>query len=373
MSRAQIRSLCLGLVLSLLGGISYAPSVFAAGESYVFQGSGFNTTNGFGGQNIKASGGAYTSDGATFVKTTASGVDKRSGYTIFYNGDLNLKPGGSSSPECRTANVFIAFKSESSRQGIIYTSSEAKNTDRCLMPVENLNPSDSSLRLSSNITVAVNPAYTEMLSAITTGLSDALSGPRSSFLSTPHCVSSVGISNCLGTWNTAVQTCVVQAVNQATERESELRNYNTGFDKESYAKSQFASCLSSATSNRVSTSSILQAVSAISLIDIESNARSAAEASAAQNDASGNPDDSATSSCAVQGIGWIVCPVMNFLGRLNDAAFDFLANSFLETESRLINDEATKKAWESFRNIANIMFVVAFLAIVYGQMTGGRK
>lgn len=86
-----------------------------------------------------------------------------------------------------------------------------------------------------------------------------------------------------------------------------------------------------------------------------------------------NTESDTTSSCAVQGIGWIVCPVMNFLGRLNDAAFDFLANSFLETESRLINDEATKKAWESFRNIANIMFVIAFLAIVYGQMTGGRK
>lgn len=368
----RIKLLLCGVIASIAGSVLYSPSTLAAGESYVFQGTGFNTSNGFGGSNIKATGGAYASDGATFIKSTPSGSDLRNGYTIYYNGDLNLVPGGSSSPDCRTANVYIAFQSESSRQGIIYTSLKAKNQDRCLMPVQDLNPSSDNLKLSSNITVAVNPAYTELLSAVSSGLSPALSSVRSTYLSTPYCVSSVGISTCLGNWNSAVQNCTLQAVNEANNRESELRNFNTGFDKEVYAKESFATCLSSTLSDRVSTSAVLQAISSVSIIDLESNARSTAEDGALENDLSASPDDG-TSSCAIQGIGWIVCPVMNFLGKLNDLAFNFLSSSFLETESRLIDDDRTKTAWENFRNIANVLFVIAFLAIIYGQMTGGRK
>jgi hypothetical protein len=76
-----------------------------------------------------------------------------------------------------------------------------------------------------------------------------------------------------------------------------------------------------------------------------------------------------TTSCDVDGIGWIVCPVVTFLSKLNDAAFSFLSR-FLEVPPKVITDEATKTAWEAFRNIANIVFVIAFLAIIYSQMTG---
>lgn len=79
------------------------------------------------------------------------------------------------------------------------------------------------------------------------------------------------------------------------------------------------------------------------------------------------------SSCAVQGIGWIVCPVITFIGALNDSAFSLLSSYFLEIESSLIQDSATKEAWEAFRDIANVLFVIAFVIIVYAQMIGGRS
>lgn len=78
--------------------------------------------------------------------------------------------------------------------------------------------------------------------------------------------------------------------------------------------------------------------------------------------------DGEESSCKVDGIGWIICPVMNFIGKLNDAAFDFL-QSFLTIRPALIQDDGTTKAWSSFRDIANVAFVIAFLVIVYSQVT----
>lgn len=81
-------------------------------------------------------------------------------------------------------------------------------------------------------------------------------------------------------------------------------------------------------------------------------------------------DEETTTSCAVDGIGWIVCPVITFLGTLNDAAFGFL-NNFLTVSPKIFSDPATKSAWEAFRNLANIAFVVAFLVIIYSQITGG--
>jgi len=101
------------------------------------------------------------------------------------------------------------------------------------------------------------------------------------------------------------------------------------------------------------------------------NTKQAADQAAGSDadDSTCEGDDCATPpTCAVDGIGWIVCPVMKFLGTMNDAAFGFL-NNFLEVPARLFNDAATKAAWETFRNIANIAFIFAFLVIIYSQIT----
>lgn len=73
-------------------------------------------------------------------------------------------------------------------------------------------------------------------------------------------------------------------------------------------------------------------------------------------------------TCAVDGVGWIVCPVMTFLAKLNDSAFAFL-KSMLEIRPALITDNSTQNAWAAFRDIANVAFVIAFIVIVYSQLT----
>lgn len=82
---------------------------------------------------------------------------------------------------------------------------------------------------------------------------------------------------------------------------------------------------------------------------------------------SGDGDESQT-SCGIDGIGWIICPVMNFLAEANEKAFGFL-DGLLAIRPSLVTDTATKDAWSKFRDLANVAFVIAFLVIIYSQIT----
>lgn len=76
-------------------------------------------------------------------------------------------------------------------------------------------------------------------------------------------------------------------------------------------------------------------------------------------------------TCAVEKIGWFLCPVMEQSAKISDKAFAFLANNFLRTDPQLVgNNNGTKTAWEIARNLANVMFIIAFLAIIVSQVTG---
>lgn len=81
-------------------------------------------------------------------------------------------------------------------------------------------------------------------------------------------------------------------------------------------------------------------------------------------------------TCAIEKIGWLLCPTIEWASDIGDKAFQMLANHFLETEPELVaattsgRPSGTYIAWEMARNIANIMFVIAFLIIIYSQVTG---
>ena len=76
------------------------------------------------------------------------------------------------------------------------------------------------------------------------------------------------------------------------------------------------------------------------------------------------------SSCVIEGIGWIVCPITNFLALIADSSFDVISG-FLEVNVSLYDSNSgTKVAWDAFRNIANVAFVIAFLVIIFSQLTG---
>jgi hypothetical protein len=82
-------------------------------------------------------------------------------------------------------------------------------------------------------------------------------------------------------------------------------------------------------------------------------------------------EDETANSCVIEGVGWLVCPVIMFFANIADGAFGFLADSFLRTDPSAFNtDSPTYNAWSIMRSIANILFVIAFLVIIFSQLVG---
>jgi len=82
-------------------------------------------------------------------------------------------------------------------------------------------------------------------------------------------------------------------------------------------------------------------------------------------------DGTNTVACTVDTIGWIICPVINFLAGVADSAFKFLSDSFLRTDPKILDtNNPTYAAWSIMRNIANGAFVLAFLIIIFSQLSG---
>lgn len=76
-------------------------------------------------------------------------------------------------------------------------------------------------------------------------------------------------------------------------------------------------------------------------------------------------------SCRVDGVGWIICPVTTFLAEGMDWIFDILSG-FLEVrplETSSGSDNVMLNVWNIMRSVANVMFVIAFIIIVYSHLT----
>lgn len=79
-------------------------------------------------------------------------------------------------------------------------------------------------------------------------------------------------------------------------------------------------------------------------------------------------------TCKIDGIGWIVCPVAVFLGSLTDGAYAAVEQLLV---FRLSTDpwstdpavNPTYTIWSNIRNVANVVFVIAFFAVVFSQAT----
>ena len=93
-----------------------------------------------------------------------------------------------------------------------------------------------------------------------------------------------------------------------------------------------------------------------------------------QNGQSGGGEGDEKSSCAIGGVGWIICPTVNFLAGIADSAYAFLADNFLKVDIRVIQangDNTTFTAWQQFLRFGNIFLIIAFIVIIYSQLTGG--
>lgn len=83
-----------------------------------------------------------------------------------------------------------------------------------------------------------------------------------------------------------------------------------------------------------------------------------------------------TTSCAIDGIGFLVCPVVTFLAGLADQMFKILADNFLKVGTGVVNTDpsqgatTTYAAWQVMRTVANVVLVIIFLITIFSQLTG---
>ena len=83
--------------------------------------------------------------------------------------------------------------------------------------------------------------------------------------------------------------------------------------------------------------------------------------------------DEPKNSCGIDGgLGWLICPVMTFVAMINDAAYGAISG-FLDIKPAILGDNSNtsgaKQGWDFFRNIANAIFAVIFLWIIFSQIS----
>lgn len=114
----------------------------------------------------------------------------------------------------------------------------------------------------------------------------------------------------------------------------------------------------------------------------ENATKTSAKEEAEAMDVDGGKDDdegggsSIKETCANQGgaqsLGWIVCPIMELLGDASEDIYAEYVEPALTVNPKLFSDdnESVRHGWETFRDIANILFVILLLIVIFSQLTG---
>ncbi|MDX2776383.1 hypothetical protein PV379_03390 [Streptomyces caniscabiei] len=83
----------------------------------------------------------------------------------------------------------------------------------------------------------------------------------------------------------------------------------------------------------------------------------------------GSATEDNTTSCVIEGIGWIICPITNFLSSAMDWLFGILQSFLTVPPVQTQQDSALYRGWSAMRNFANVAFIIGFLIIIYSQIT----
>ncbi len=75
-------------------------------------------------------------------------------------------------------------------------------------------------------------------------------------------------------------------------------------------------------------------------------------------------------TCSIPGLGWIICPIVTFMAHITDSAYG-LVSDLLKVQPLTTTDTGGSmyNVWSVARNIANVAFVIAFLIIIFSQVT----
>ena len=86
------------------------------------------------------------------------------------------------------------------------------------------------------------------------------------------------------------------------------------------------------------------------------------------------PDDEETclSAKGAESLGWIVCPALTWMAKASDTVYTEYVAPNLQVQPELFNggNSNVRDAWGTFRDMANVIFVVLLLFVIFSQLTG---
>lgn len=74
-------------------------------------------------------------------------------------------------------------------------------------------------------------------------------------------------------------------------------------------------------------------------------------------------------SCNIDSMGWIICPTMTIVAEISDSALSVITSFLTIKPSILDMGSKTHEAWSYFRNIANVLFAVMFMWVIFSQVS----
>ena len=84
----------------------------------------------------------------------------------------------------------------------------------------------------------------------------------------------------------------------------------------------------------------------------------------------GSTDPDGSCGAKVTGLGWIICPLITGMSELDDAMWKSVKALLNVSPLNQQGGETIYAAWGSIRSIANVLFVIFFLIIIFSQLTG---
>ena len=90
---------------------------------------------------------------------------------------------------------------------------------------------------------------------------------------------------------------------------------------------------------------------------------------AGEDDGDGSDDKN---SCAIEWVGWIMCPIIRMSNGMVVSTYSVMQKHFLNIKADEIfqQDKPAFKTWSSFRDIANVFFVIILSIIIFSQVSG---
>jgi hypothetical protein len=90
-----------------------------------------------------------------------------------------------------------------------------------------------------------------------------------------------------------------------------------------------------------------------------------------QSEVVNNSDGIIGNECTIEGIGWLVCPIMNGIAEGMDFIYERIRGFLTVQPITASVNNPIYRIWNYSRDLANIAFVIGFMIIIYSYLAGG--